>query len=80
MLELAPQRNRTQPAELHIKDSADWVVCFQKKSCWQSDQKSNFISDPNLEKYVAKTDEGEIVDLGTYRADESGISISGYPF
>lgn len=41
---------------------------------------SNFISDPNLEKYVAKNDEGEIVDLGAYRADESGISISGYPF
>ena len=45
------------------------------RSCWQSDWTSDFISDPNLEKYAAKTDEGEIVALGAYKEDESGISI-----
>ena len=68
---------KTIPIEIDRATTADLATT---KSCWQSDQKSNFISDPNLEKYVAKPDEGEIVDLGTYRADESGISISGYPF
>lgn len=43
------------------------------RSCWQSDWTSDFISDPNLEKYAAKTDEGKIVALGAYKEDESGI-------
>lgn len=42
---------------------------------WQSDWTSDFISDPRLEKYVAKTETGEIVALGAYREDDHGISI-----
>ena len=30
--QLASQRNRTQPAELHSKDSAGWVVCGFRKN------------------------------------------------
>lgn len=45
------------------------------KNGWQSDWTSEFIRDPKLEKYVAKTDSGEIVALGAYREDEHGISI-----
>lgn len=42
---------------------------------WQSDWTSAFISDPQLEKYVAKTESGEIVALGAYREDEHGVSV-----
>lgn len=45
------------------------------KNGWQSDGTSDFISDPRLEKYAAKTEAGEIVALGAYREDDHGISV-----
>lgn len=45
------------------------------KNGWQSDWTSDFISDPRLEKYAAKTEAGEIVALGAYREDDHGISV-----
>ena len=45
------------------------------KEKWQSDWTSEFIRDPKLEKYAAKTDAGEIVALGAYREDDHGISV-----
>ena len=63
---------KTIPIEIDRATIADLATT---KSCWQSDWTSDFISDPSLEKYAAKTDEGEIVALGAYKEDESGISI-----
>jgi len=63
---------KTIPIEIDRATTADLATT---KSCWQSDWTSDFIGDPNLEKYAAKTDEGEIVALGAYKEDENGISI-----
>lgn len=63
---------KTIPIEIDRATTADLATT---KSCWQSDWTSDFIGDPNLEKYAAKTDEGEIIALGAYKEDESGISV-----
>ena len=46
---------KTIPIEIDRATTADLATT---KSCWQSDWTSDFIGDPNLEKYAAKTDEG----------------------
>ena len=45
------------------------------KTYWQTDWTSEFISDPDLEKYAAKTDAGEIVALGAYRETANGMFV-----
>ena len=43
----------------------------QEFSRWDTD----FILDPQKEKYVAKTEEGEIVALGAYRVREGSVAV-----
>ena len=64
--------DRKVPVEIDYATPADLA---STKSSWQSDWTSEFISDPDLEKYAARTNDGEIVALGAYREDQSGISI-----
>ena len=64
--------NRNVPIEIEHATAEDLA---NTKSYWQTDWTSEFISDPDLEKYAAKTATGEIVALGAYREDQSGISI-----
>lgn len=37
------------------------------KNSWQTDWNSEYLSDPSIEKYVAKTAGGEIVAFGAYK-------------
>ena len=52
------------PVEIEKSTSADLAAT---KESWQTDWTSEFIGDPALEKYTAKTESGEIVALGAYR-------------
>ena len=54
---------RKIPIEIDRATDADLAGT---KSCWQTDWTSEFIGDPDLEKYAAKTEDGEIVALGAY--------------
>lgn len=56
-------------------DRATAVDLSSTKNFWQTDWTSEFIRDSDLEKYAAKTSDGEIVALGAYREDQNGISI-----
>ena len=49
---------RKIPIEIDRATDADLAGT---KSCWQTDWTSEFIGDPDLEKYAAKTEDGEIV-------------------
>ena len=51
---------RKIPIEIDRATDADLAGT---KSCWQTDWTSEFIGDPDLEKYAAKTEDGEIVAL-----------------
>ena len=42
---------------------------------WQTVWDTDFILDPQKEKYVAKTEEGEIVALGAYRVREGSVAV-----
>ena len=58
--------------EIDIESATNEDLTSTKEK-WQSDWTSEFIRDPKLEKYAAKTDAGEIVALGAYREDDHGI-------
>ena len=60
------------PVEIEKSTSAD--LAATKKS-WQTDWTSEFIGDPALEKYTAKTESGEIIALGAYRETESSMFV-----
>ena len=60
--------------EIDIESATNEDLTSTKEK-WQSDWTSEFIRDPKLEKYAAKTDAGEIVALGAYREDDHGISV-----
>ena len=60
------------PIEIDKSTSADLTAT---KETWQTDWTSDFIGDPALEKYTAKTDNGEIVALGAYRETESSMFV-----
>ena len=60
------------PIEIDKATAADLAAT---KSGWQTDWTSDFIEDPSLEKYAAKTDSGEIVALGAYRETESSMFV-----
>ena len=45
------------------------------RSGWQTVWDTDFILDPQKEKYVAKTEEGEIVALGAYRIREGSVAV-----
>lgn len=45
------------------------------KSDWQTVWNTEFILDPQKEKYVAKTENGEIVALGAYRVREGSVAV-----
>lgn len=55
------------------KSTADDLA--STKINWQTDWTSEFISDPILEKYTAKTEAGEIVAMGAYRETESSMFV-----
>ena len=60
------------PVEIDRSTLADLAVT---KSNWQTDWTSEFIRDPSLEKYTARTEFGEIVALGAYRETESSMFV-----
>lgn len=60
------------PAEIDKSTAADLAAT---KTDWQTDWTSEFIGDPALEKYTAKTESGEIVALGAYRETESSMFV-----
>ena len=55
------------------KSTADDLAATKEN--WQTDWTSEFIGDPALEKYTAKTESGEIVALGAYRETESSMFV-----
>ena len=63
---------RKIPIEMDYATAADLA---STKSCWQTDWTSEFISDPDLEKYAAKTENGEIVALGAYRETPESMFV-----
>lgn len=60
------------PVEIDKSTATDLAAT---KANWQTDWTSEFIGDPALEKYTAKTDSGEIVALGAYRETESSMFV-----
>ena len=60
------------PVEIEKSTSADLAAT---KESWQTDWTSEFIGDPALEKYTAKTESGEIVALGAYRETEASMFV-----
>ena len=60
------------PVEIDKSTAADLAAT---KIDWQTDWTSEFIGDPALEKYTAKTESGEIVALGAYRETESSMFV-----
>lgn len=58
--------------EIEAASQADLDVT---RNGWQTDWTSEFISDPALEKYTAKTEAGEIVALGAYRETETSMFV-----
>lgn len=58
------------PVDIDRATDADLAAT---KEGWQTDWSSEFIRDPSLEKYTARTASGEIVALGAYR--ETDLSI-----
>lgn len=42
---------------------------------WQTVWNTDFILDPQKEKYVAKTENGEIIALGAYRVQERSVAV-----
>lgn len=60
------------PVEIDRSTPADLIAT---KEHWQTDWTSDFISDPALEKYTARTESGEIVALGAYRETESSMFV-----
>lgn len=60
------------PVEIDRSTLADLAVT---KNNWQTDWTSEFIRDPSLEKYTARTGFGEIVALGAYRETESSMFV-----
>ena len=45
------------------------------KNGWQTVWDTEFILDPQKEKYVAKTEAGEIIALGAYRVREGSVAV-----
>lgn len=60
------------PIDIDRATDAD-LACT--KASWQTDWTSEFISNPDLEKYAAKTAEGEIVALGAYRETPESMFV-----
>ena len=60
------------PIEVDKSTPADLAAT---KESWQTDWTSEFIGDPALEKYTAKTENGEIVALGAYRETEFSMFV-----
>ena len=60
------------PVEIDRSMPADLMAT---KEHWQTDWTSDFISNPALEKYTARTESGEIVALGAYRETESSMFV-----
>ena len=69
---IASDTGNKVPIEIDKSTVADFA---STKGCWQTDWTSEFIGDPALEKYTAKTETGEIVALGAYRETESSMFV-----
>ena len=68
----SPDTGNKIPAEINKSTPDDLMVT---KETWQTDWTSEFIDDPALEKYTAKTESDEIVALGAYRETESSMFV-----
>ena len=60
------------PVDIDRATDADLAAT---KEGWQTDWTSEFIRDPSLEKYTARTASGEIIALGAYRETESSLFV-----
>ena len=58
--------------EIDVATKADFDAT---KSGWQTIWNSDFILDPQKEKYAAKTEDGEIIALGAYRVHEGSVAV-----
>ena len=58
--------------EIDVATKADFDAT---KSGWQTIWNSDFILDPQKEKYAAKTEDGEIIALGAYRIHEGSVAV-----
>ncbi len=45
------------------------------KKGWQTDWTSDYIMNPRLEKYAAKTENGELIALGAYQVRENSVAV-----
>ena len=68
----ASKTGKRVPIEI---DRATFADLAATKNAWQTDWTSEFIGDPALEKYSAKTEDGEIVAMGAYRETESSMFV-----
>lgn len=66
------ERGIRVPVEIDRSTAADLA---STKDSWQTDWTSEFIGDPELEKYTARIDSGEIIALGAYRETESSMFV-----
>lgn len=58
--------------EIEAATRADLEVT---KNGWQTVWNTDFILDPQKEKYAAKTEDGEIIALGAYRVREGSVAV-----
>lgn len=56
-------------------DAATKADLDATKNGWQTTWNTDFILDPQKEKYAAKTEDGEIIALGAYRVQEGSVAV-----
>ena len=56
-------------------DAATKADLDATKNGWQTVWNTDFILDPQKEKYAAKTEDGEIIALGAYRVREGSVAV-----
>lgn len=56
-------------------DAATKADLDATKNGWQTVWDTDFILDPQKEKYAAKTEDGEIIALGAYRVREGSVAV-----
>ena len=63
-----------KPCNIEI-DAASKEDLESTKNGWQTTWDTDFILDPQKEKYAAKTADGEILALGAYRVREGSVAV-----
>ena len=64
-------RNRVN-IEINAATKADLDAT---RNGWQTVWNTDFILDPQKEKYAAKTEDGEIIALGAYRVRKGSVAV-----